>query len=442
MAQIAVRYFAKGLFFIVVLGISTGSSWASEKEPSSSYEDQKRAAMDAALLMASQATETGTPVLSEKSKKGGKGSSFYEFMDERTQFGFGLEENYRSNLFLQDNEKQDEFISVLETELFFADPRGALLYGVDYEVNSYWYHQLERHPIDHDIHLFFDLDPGGRLKGGFQYDFQIQNFLVLGREAGINTLRRSKDFQKRLDHNMSYELKYALNNTNFLVQRLGYQIDRNISISNTLEDFDTLIAILDLDHNLTRNWILFGGYQFNDVRMKTDSSRDSRSHGIRTGLRHELSEILRLDTIFTAIRKEYPQRGKSTTDLGFEGDLFYRLNLRTEIRLRYISAKGESLSQDVLQFRSSQISGELHYRLTPILKATVGGRLERQSTDSSDILSSGSSTPTRSSRFGITAGLDWQMLEKLRFKADYEYDRAKTADFTEHVAKLQLETEF
>ena len=379
--------------------------------------------------------------IKELPRKAEPSDSLFSYFKDRTQTAYGFEENYRDNLLSKDNNKQEEFISTLEGEIFFSDPRGSVLYGLDYEVNLRRYYFKRVQAADQDFHAFLDIDPGGRYKYGFRYDFTVDNSFTFGtREPGIDTIQRSTQLIRDHSHNFGASYRYALNDTNSLVPRATYSIDRTIRpVTSKFADRTVLTTSLDIDHDLKPDWILFGGYGFEDSRIPIDSRKDSQGHGIHAGLRYELSQITDLETEFSIIRREY-KTGKSSAGPASRLTGKHLLNPRTTLKFNCASSSIPSYSSTSLEFHNMSLAGETTYELTPLVKVTLGGAYDRATPKKDSSL--GGTTPQStkaSNRFSLKTAVEWDLRDNLHLSLYYTYTRAKESDFTTNNVVLQIE---
>ncbi len=364
-------------------------------------------------------------------------TTFWDFLNERTEIGFGFDEIYEDNLLLQDSNKQEDFLSIPEFQMLFADPRGAVLYGFNYEINLYRYHRLDRNAIDHDLLAFFDYDPGGRYRVRTNYDMDVDHRLVFGAEK-IDITRRSSDFQRSVGHTGTVRQRYALNETNALVQTTSYSVYDDQTISDAETDRRMFNAILDFDHDLKPGWTLFSGYQFTKTEIPGNKLKNSKTHGWRLGARYEATEIAELDATFTIDRQKFKAGGQNT-NLGFSGFWKYRAGPRTILKLGYTNAWGTSFLAGRRRYRSSRPSIEVTYELTPLMNWLGGAGYEKQKSGSGDALS-GTAAATEGRRYSLNTGFDWQVRENSRLTLKGEYVRSKSSDYTNRILSLAFET--
>lgn len=374
------------------------------------------------------------------SREAPESTSFWEFLKERTQLGYGFDETLNDNLFLQDNNKVEEYISTLEAEVFFSDPRGTFLYGFDYEVNAYRYHRNNSNAIDHDAGFFATINPGGRYKFDLNYRMKTHNSLIFGVE-GIDVIRRSSDFQRQVNHTWSSSLTYALNDTNYLVPSASYSLFDDQSREDANSDRKAFSAAADIDHDLKPGWTVFTGYGFGDAQIPGNKIKNSTTHSLRLGTKYALTEIVDLDFLLTFGRVTFDS-GQRDSAFSIEGKWSYKAGPRTTVLLKYKDGAGTSFTAGRLKFRSSAPSGEIAYDLSKLTKLTLKADYEKQHSSGQDALVGTPATSITSQRYGLGAGILWQIREKTKVTVDYNYSRSKTADYTNRFVTVGMEGNF
>jgi len=368
-----------------------------------------------------------------------RSESLLQFFRDRTKLGVGFDEVFDSNVFLQDNNPQEDYISTLEAQFVFIDPRGSFLYGLTHEINAFRYHRKDVNAINHDFLAFLDWDPGGRYQSRSDYKLITHNGLLLG-PAEIDILRRNADFQRTVEHTWKTQFRYALNETNYLVPQVNYLLYDDQSRSDADTDRRRLVAIVDVDHDLKPEWTLFGGYEFDDVTIPGNKRKDSQGHSVRLGTRYELKEVSKLNALLKFQHREWESQQQRNT-LSYILTWNYQLGPRTETTLAYADDRIPSFSADRLQFRSSRPSFKALYELTSLTKLNFSAEYEKQRSSGRDVLTGAAATATKSNRYGISAGLLWQFREKAHATLDYSFSRSKKNDYTNHTWIFGIETE-
>lgn len=387
--------------------------------------------------------EVGTTPLDLKQLRGGEeeSESLLEFFKRRTRIGAGFKEGFNNNILLQDNRRQEDYISTLESAVVFADPRGDLLYGIQYEVNAYRYHRIDRNAIDHDLVTFADFDTGGRFQFHLEHVLVAKNSLVLGAETG-DILRRSPDFQRTVEHVGLGSIRYALNETNALVSKMDFSVFDDQSLADASTDRKRLRAIFDLDHDLTRTWTLFGGYSFRDISVPGEEGKDSDTHAARLGVRHALgAEGEDLEATLEGQHTEF-QEGQSFSDLGFIGKWTHEAGPRTKLHLAYSDLHDTSFSKGRLRYRTQSPSLKISYQWMPLIALEAGGAYTRQSSGGKEIFPGSGLHSDIQKLYSLIGALHWQVREQTRIHLFYSYNRSTSRDYTQHVLHLQFETTF
>lgn len=371
--------------------------------------------------------------------EGAEGESLLSFFKDRTQIGVGFDEEFNDNILLVDNAKRRDYISTLESLLLFADSRGALLYGLRYEVNAYRYHRLDRNAIDQDILAFADFDTGGRLLYHFDYALNVNNSLVSGTE-GTDIIRRSTDFQKTVEHSWLAKAKYALNENNFLVAQTHYSLFDDQAVADASSDRKRFRGTLDLDHDLTSTWNVFGGYIYEDIFVPGDKSKNAERQGGRLGARYELTETQKLDATFELKHTTF-KGGQTSLDPSFAGNFVYQPGPRTTLTLGYQDKQEVSFNAGRLHYRDRSPVVGILYDLTPLIRLHAEASHSKQTSSRSDSLTGSGLGSEKQTVYSLTAGFQWQVREQAHITADYSYSRSTTRDYTNNTVVVGFETQ-
>lgn len=376
------------------------------------------------------ANELATPQITAADIfKKGEPESLFKFFAERTQIGLGYDLVYSDNILLEDNLKRDDYIQTVESVILFADPRGSILYGAQYEVNAFRYTKSDANAIDHDLVTFFDLDPGGRTKLRTTYTLEVKNGLTFG-NFDEDLLRRGTDFQQTVEHEWNGRLHYALTLQNALTGGVSWTLFDDQTANDAGTDRKTLKGTLDFEHALTPTWTLFGGGLFEDIQVPGDVSKNDNAYGARLGVRHEVRLTERLDATLEIKRPQFEGQERDT-DVNFSGFWEHLLNPRTKFKLGYSDTRKTSFVTGRTQFRSRSPSLVVTYDLTPRTVLNVSGRFEKQK-----------ATDELQKQYNLRAGLKWQVREQAHVTLEYSNTRSTTRDITSHIASLGVEVSF
>ncbi len=427
MANSSLRTSCGGLIGLCLILQST-ASWADQADP---FKEQ--ITLIATGELPSEASAHAAPLTSEKPE------SFFQFLSERTQIGYGWDSTFNDNIFLEDNRRVEDYINTLEGVLFFNDARGGLLYGSQWEVNAFRYMHSNRNAINHDVVTYIDYDPGGRLQFHFTHMLDIANRLVFG-APGVDILRRSKDFQRSVEHSFEQRLRYALTEDNGLVGRTSYSLFDDQAVNDASTDRKLFKASLDLDHSVTRTWTVFGGALFEDRYVPGDKLKSSTSYGGRLGARYELSPTERFDALLEIKRPKGKER-KVATDPDYSIGWSHELGPRTLLRLDLKDSRVTSFSSGRTDFRARVPSFKVQHELTPLIEVNFGGLYEKQKSSSKSTTDS-SGTSEVNKLWGASLGLVWQIREQVHITFDYVHRRSTTRDYTNNDATLGMEGTF
>ncbi|MDO8730129.1 MAG: hypothetical protein Q7J69_02935 [Candidatus Omnitrophota bacterium] len=358
-----------------------------------------------------------------------------EFFEERTQIGAGFDSAYDSNILLEDNNRQEDYINTLEGVLLFADPRGSLITACQWEVNAFRYMKKNKNAIDHDVVSFIDYDTGGRLQYHLTYYLTVNNSLSFG-TAGVDILRTSSDFQRFVENKVEGRIRYALTEDNYLVSQSSYSVFDDQTQNDASSDRKIFKTTLDLDHSLTRTWTVFPGIFYEDRAVPGDKLKNSKSYGGRLGTRYELS----LSETFTAVLEvERPQLKEQERDTDVNYNLLWKhaVGPRTDLTLGFTDARITSFSSGRTDFRSRVPSAVLSYQLLPLVTLTFSGLYEKQKSSST-----GGGAAEIHKMYDLKFGVFWQIREQAKVTLDFSNRRSKTRDYTSRIVTLGYEATF
>lgn len=374
------------------------------------------------------------------SPSGEAGESLLSFFKDRTQIAVGFDEEFNDNVLLVDNAKREDYKSSPKGLILFADSRGALLYGFRHEVHAFRYHRLDRNAIDHAFLGFLDVDPGGRLQYHLDYALGVNNRLVSGTD-GTDILRRSTDFQKSAEHSWLAKVEYALNENNSLVAQTHYSLFDDQAVADASSDRKRFRGTLDMDHDLTSTWTVFGGYLYEDVFVPGDKSKSAERQGGRLGARYELTETQKLDASFELKHTTF-KGGQTFLDPGFAGNFIWQVGPRTTLTLGYADKRDISFGGGRLRYRNRSPAASILYDLTPLIKLHADASHSKQTSSQSDTVSGSGLGSEKHTVYSLSAGFTWQVREQTHLDANYRYSRSTTRDYTNNIVVVFLETEF
>lgn len=375
-----------------------------------------------------------TAIFSQEEEEEPEG--FWSYLKERVKLGYGYDMTFDSNIFLQDNNRREDLISTLESQLFFVDSHGALQYGTTLEVNANRHHKTDRNSIDWDGSAFLDFDPGGLYKVQLTYKMLADNRLVRS-EEDTDFFRRGNDFQRQVSHDGKAKFTYALNATDDLVNTVHYKLVDDQVANDRITDRRTLRFTSTFDREFKPTWTLSAGYEFEKLDVPGGKTSSSVSHLGRISLLHELTDDFELEGTFKYGRRDF-HLGAPDTIATFELDSKYPIPIspRLIMTLKYADKQTSSYTEASSRLRARGGSIGLEYELSPTATLTGGAGYNKNR-------SSGGTSPTSFTRLlSASSGLKWQLNPKLAATVSYNYARSKTRDTTSQKVVFGFEGEF
>ncbi len=367
-----------------------------------------------------------------------RGGTFWEFLSERTQIGYGTDQVFNDNILLQDNRRREDLISTIEGVLAFYDPRGALLYGSQWEVNAFRYMKSNANAINHDVVSFVDWDPGGRYQLHFTHVVQSTNDLVFG-APGIDLLRRSTDFQKSVVHTFEPRLKFYVNEDDTIVAKGSYSLFDDQTKDDAASDRDVFKFTLDWDHAVTRTWNVYGGSVYRDEYVPGDKLKNVTALGGRLGTRYQLTQNESFEFLMEVDRPK-TRRKEPNTDLNYSMAWSHLLGPRASFKLGLTDARRTSFVAGRSEFRSRSPNLQFNYELTPLVKPYMSGLFEKQKSSSDGGGTGGGGEVHK--LWQVEGGFKWQVREQLSVTFSYSHKRSATRDFTNRILSFGFEGTF
>ncbi len=373
-----------------------------------------------------------------KEEEEGEPTSLWAFWRDRIKLGYGFDETYNDNVLLEDNNRKNDLISTLESQIFFADSRGSLQYGLTQEVNAHRYHRANRNSIDWDGSAFCDFDPGGLYEFQLTYAMDATNALV--RTADTTDLfRRSNDFQRQVKHEGKAKVLYSVNKIDKWVNVVSFSVLDDQVQQDASTDRKRLGLISTFDREFRPTWTLSAGYELEKLDVPGNKLKSSIAHFARFSLMHELTDDFELKGTFKYGKRNL-HLGPSDSFATFEGDTKYPIpiNPRLNITLGYTDTQTSSYAASATRLHSQQGTFGFEYELSPLL--TFTGKAAYTKGQSSGSGSNATTSITRVFTTGL--GLKWQVTTKGAFTLDHIFSRSKTRDTTNHRVIFGYEGEF
>jgi len=363
------------------------------------------------------------------------GGGLWRYLKERTKLGVGYDLTYTDNLFLEDNNKKEEYTSVLENQMFFLDTAGSLVYGTTYEVNALRYHYLDANTIWHDLSAFLDLEPSAPYSMGINYRLDVTTGLISTTDE-IDVFQRSTDFQRKVTHKSSGDFSYAINELDTLKTSLEYKMIDEQRQPDRTRDKRILTATAGLSHEFRPGWFMSGGYDFVKERIPGDEDRSSIKHLGTLGLRYDLTEEAKLNLALAIGKITFNELGEKTI-VSFGGTVRYpiRLRPRLTINLGYQDKEGSSQAVGTTTVRTRKPSIGLEYEVTPLITFSSNAAY----TKNRSTAKSGLTAFAR--RYSVTSGFAWNLRKNAKLLLDHTYTRSKSSDYTSNVVAFEFEME-
>lgn len=383
----------------------------------------------------SESRPSASEIFPERAKAAEEKKPLWEYLRERTKLGYGYDLTYDDNSLRQDNNKQEDFISTLETQIFFVDARGSLETSASYEVNAFRYHRRDANALNHDVAALIEWDPGGPLQYEFQYDLDVSHRLVLTPEE-TDLFRRGADFQPEAVHQWSGGLTYTTSPRDEIQLRPSYSLKDDQTRNDQDTDRRELTVRTIWEHELRERWHLLTGYEFQDILVPGNKDKDTSAHLGRIGLRFDVTEEADIEGVLKFGTRSFGS-GESGDETQFELISEYPIPItpRFSAQLNYGDTQGASSvsGQTKVRRRSSKLG--LKYELTPLITLSSEAQYIKQRSTASG------KAAVFSRLYLLEAGLTWQLRPKAALQLKSRYERSKTIDYVDRQILLEFEGE-
>ncbi len=373
-----------------------------------------------------------------------------EFLRKRVKVGVGFDEEYNLNVLLEDNKKQKEFISTLEGQVVFLDPRGSLEYGGSYEVNAFRHHRRNRNAINHEARGLVKFDPGGLYSLEANYLLDVKNSFIFSslteENKIVDILRRSADFQRRVTHGWDSRLLYNFNPTTRLTSKASYELFDDQIAQDAGTDRKTLKAGASLERELNPKMTLKGEYLFTDVVLPSSKLSSSKTHTATLGLGLSVTDFLDLDLALSHNEATPRETNKTAItqaftggfDLKFEKEAQRLVGRRTTIGFKYSDTRDASYQgEKVIRVRNTKPSFEVNHELTRLVSLSLKGFYLKSKPE---IIVGGATRPKVERSYNLNFEIKWQLLKDADLLLNYRHSRSKSSDATGQVISVGFET--
>ena len=296
-----------------------------------------------------------------------------EFLKQRIRLGIGVEEQYNSNVFLTTGgQRQDDFITTLESQVAFADPRGDWLYGGGYEINASRYRELAgRTAFDHEWGLYVHYTPLARYSLNFTAGLTANDRFVSGAEDQ-DVIRRFSMITQTNAASLGLKGAYRLSQRDTLRLEYGWsQLDDEAADSANIDQVSNGAA-LAWEHTYSRRGAVSMGYAFGNVNFSDAPTKDSQSHSMKLGWEYDLDPITTTKLETTLLRSDIAS-GTSSLQFNLNWTLARVVSERSKWSLQFGRITLPSTSGAAENFTTNKVSLAMSHALSPVLTVRWNG---------------------------------------------------------------------
>ncbi|MBI4314019.1 MAG: hypothetical protein HY594_04300 [Candidatus Omnitrophica bacterium] len=373
-----------------------------------------------------------TPGAVPAEKTGGSSTGGWkDFLKQRTRFGVGFDQSYVDNVFLiRSAQKQEDFITTVESQIAYADPRGDWLYGGSYEVNAFRYlHLLPKLTgFHHEFLAYAYYTPLARYRLSFSLSHRIDDQFVQTTKI-TNEIRRFSTLTRAATSSFGLSGTYDLNPTNALVLKYGLakldeQSTEDAGIDNTTHGVG-----LTWEHDLTPRLTLFGGYAFSTSIFPRAPSKDTVDHGIEFGAKYNIDPAtdgkLRLKVSQNEINN-----GTSSLQFGVLMEFRRQVNDRSSVALVLERTTSPTVTGITENVTSNSMALKWGYDLSPLIHLENTLTYAHTETDR-----------TRADNASAKVAFMYPIRQNINANVSYLYEQRNPSDVANHVATIGVEAQ-
>lgn len=378
---------------------------------------------------AAEAMDAGGPPEPVFGETAPAAAGWREFLRQRTRWGMGVDEQVMTNVFsTRGATRQEDIVTIAESQVAFADPRGDWLYGGSYEVNSWHYHDLGEHPFTHEFRTYAHYTPLGRYQLALANRYEINQRLAT-EAAQADAIRRFATVTEQRSNAVSLEGSYDLNATNALRGAYSWGWVRDKAPDGAASSSDTHQVTVGMDHDVSRRLTLFGGYTISDTTYLKAPSKDVFEHGLAAEARYDLDPTTTTKFSTSVVQRD-PATGPSdlTLTLGFVASRLLTPRSRWAVTLNRKTLS--SVTSSTGSFTSHLVSWQVVHALTPRISASWEMAYENVKT-----------TTTRSDRVSTALEMGWQIRPNISGVLSYRFQTLNQDDIINHVVGIGVEAQ-
>lgn len=379
------------------------------------------------------------PVPGEKRKP--SAFSLKRFYKDHFNIIFGVSEQWDSNILLDEEDEEDDFITVLNPDvtLHFGNDQG---YIEGEWIGRYaYYADSDEITNSNSVSALTFLTPNDRFAVGARGNFDITDESLVPTFFGDRILQLGYTIISTQP-----QIKYRLFDR--LTSDFSYQFDK-IDVDNS--DLDD--AVDREGHNFTSNFefeasptlFLFGGYGFRDVGYGESASKDSFSHLPFAGIRKKIPNLFNVEAKATYHDKGF-DRSPDDRNVDISGGITSTFSRYTTLIFNAGYGLQESSRSEFTQYTSSRFSLILQHYITSKTVLILKGSYELQSFDGEDILVTFVTGDQDTDLYNASVDIRQMIFSWLSFEVGYSFQERDTdfasEDLQDHIVRTTVKAYF
>ena len=365
-------------------------------------------------------------LLQEAEPQGRPREGIRQFLKQRLRWGLAAEEQYDRNVFLtRSSQRQEDYITGLNSRLQFAHPKGDWLYGGGLDVDHFRHLRLQQARTDYEWRVYGYYTPIGRYRLVFSESYAVQERLV---QSGADLIRRFAQATRQDTNTFGVEATYDLNDTNAARFNYAFRSVDEQSQQDAVIDSSTHGIFLGLDHDLTRRWVMFAGYTLGMTRFSRAPDKDSTSHGVEVGTDYDLDPSTTSE-LMTNFSRRTGGDGSSQFTIDLEASLTRLVSdrVRGAVSLKRQNAASVGGTTDVIG--SNLVELNMTYELNPLINVRWDG----------NYLHSGSLRTGRRDQYGSALEFAYPLRPNISLALKHTYFLAAQEELHNHTVSVEIQ---
>ena len=367
--------------------------------------------------------------------------SLKNFYKDHFSVSLSAGEEWDSNIFLDEENEESDFISVLGPDVLFHTSREHGYFEASWTGRYAYYWDSDEITKTNSFSGMGFVTPHDKLAIG------LKGYADITEDSEVPTVFGDRILLMGYKiWSVGPEVKYQLSDRWAL--GLNYQFDSvDIDQDELDDDVDrnTNGAGVNAEYELAADWFLLGGYGFRDVNFSEADNKDAFSNLYTGGIRKKFPALFNVDLKLTFHDKNFDE-SEDDSNVDVIGSIQTTFSRYTTLIFSGSYALQESSRSEYSQYTSTRLSLLIQHYLTKKTTITMRASYELQGFDAEDSLVDFTEGDQDSSTYNVSLTLRQMLLDWLSLEVGYSYQERST-DFegeglVDHIARAGVRAYF